>query len=152
MSLYDHDVHPHVDARHEQGPVRVAEQLPNGNVITRFNTRAALVITQMVGTMWCAYAFALLDSLALPTAVHGGLYGIVQWTASFFLQLVLLSIIMVGQEVQAKATDKRNEQNFHDVEAILHQQGEIAAHLAAQDEQILRILAAIAELRPGQQP
>jgi hypothetical protein len=47
---------------------------------------------------------------------------------------------MVGQDVQASAADKRSEQEFGDVEAILHEQGEQAAHLGAQDDKIIAIL------------
>jgi hypothetical protein len=89
---------------------------PGSPWVTRANAWLALRITRAVGTMWCAYAFAALDLLALPTAIHGGLYGIVQWTASFFLQLVLLSIIMVGQAVQATASDARAAKTFEDAE------------------------------------
>jgi hypothetical protein len=85
---------------------------------TRTNAWLAIKITRGVGTMWCAYVFAIFDVLALPTAVKGGLYGIVQWVASFFLQLVLLSIIMVGQDVQAKASDARAAKTFEDAEII----------------------------------
>jgi hypothetical protein len=68
--------------------------------------------------MWCAYAFAAFDCLALPTAIGQGLYGIVQWVASFFLQLVLLSVIMVGQNLQAEASDDRAAKTFGDTELI----------------------------------
>jgi len=37
--------------------------------------------------------------------------------AQTFLQLVLLSVIMVGQNVQAAAADKRAEATFHDASA-----------------------------------
>lgn len=87
--------------------------------MTRFNAFLAVKITRAVGTMWCAYAFALFDCLALPTAIRGGLYGIVQWVASFFLQLVLLSIIMVGQAGQSEASDARASKTFEDTEIIL---------------------------------
>lgn len=69
--------------------------------------------------MWAAYSFALFDCLALPQAIHGGMFGIVQWVASFFLQLVLLSIVMVGQNVQATAADARAEATYKDTEAML---------------------------------
>lgn len=148
-SLYRHVIHPHVAARREQGPVKVNDQLPRGNAIERFNTRAALLITRTVGTMWCAYAFAAFDLLSLPAAIRGGIATIVAWIAQTFLQLVLLSIIMVGQDVQAKAADKRNDQSFNDVEATLHGQSEIAAHQAAQDVQILQIVQALNTQTPG---
>jgi hypothetical protein len=69
--------------------------------------------------MWCAYIFAIFDCLALPTALRQGLYGIVQWVASFFLQLVLLSVIMVGQNLQSLAADARAEKTFEDTEKII---------------------------------
>jgi hypothetical protein len=49
--------------------------------------------------MWCAYAFALFDLISLPAAIRGGAVAIVSWVAQTFLQLVLLSVIMVGQNV-----------------------------------------------------
>lgn len=139
MSLYERIPHPHIAERDEQGPVKVSDQMPNGNAVNRFNSRVATVVTNAVGTMWCAYAFAVFDMLALPQAIHGGLYGIVQWVASFFLQLVLLSIIMVGQSNQAAASDKRADQTYKDAEAILHECIEMHRHLEAQDEILARI-------------
>jgi hypothetical protein len=109
--------------------VTVADQHPTGNRAQRFNTRLALLTTKVVGTMWCAYAFALIDFLALPQAIHGGMFGFVQWLASFFLQLVLLSIIMVGQNVQAAASDKQAEATYNDVEALVHEVRAIQQHL-----------------------
>jgi hypothetical protein len=140
MSLYKHVPHPHVARRREAGPVKVADQHNRSSAVARFNARFAVIITRAVGSMWCAYAFALFDIISLPDAIKAGTAAIVSWIAQTFLQLVLLSIIMVGQDVQAKASDVRNEQSFNDVEAILHGQGEQAAHLAAQDEKILAIL------------
>jgi hypothetical protein len=135
-SLYQHTAHPHVEARKESGPVKVADQHATGSVVTRFNTRLALLTTQVVGSMWCAYAFAVFDCLALPQAIQGGMFGIVQWVASFLLQLVLLSIIMVGQNVQADAADKRAESTYLDAEAILDSARQIAEHLTAQDQHL----------------
>jgi len=85
----------------------------------KVNAWLALKITKGVGTMWCAYVFAALDLLALPQAIQGGLYGMVQWTASFFLQLVLLSIIMVGQDGQSKASDARAAKTFEDTDVLI---------------------------------
>lgn len=69
--------------------------------------------------MWTAYIFALIALLGLPSALHPGGEGIVAWVAQTFLQLVLLSVIMVGQDVQARASDRRAEATFKDAEAIL---------------------------------
>ena len=143
MSLYKHVPHPHVAGRKEQGPVRVTDALPQGNPVTRFNTRAAVLTTRAVGTMWCAYAFALLAFYGLPAGLHNGPAGFVQWASSQFIQLVLLPVIIVGSAVLAAASDKLAKQQFDDVEAILHEQGQQASHLAAQDEKIVAIVAAL---------
>lgn len=139
VSLYTHIPHPHINRRKAQGPIKVHDQLPQGNAATRFNARLAILITRGVGTMWCAYLFAAFDLLALPESVKGGLFGIVQWVASFFLQLVLLSIIMVGQNIQATAADKRSQQTYTDAEAVLSEALKIQAHLEAQDAVLTKL-------------
>ena len=143
MSLYQHVPHPHLKHRAEQGPVKVGDAKPEANAVVRFNTRAAVVVTRAVGTMWCAYAFCALAFYGLPAGLHGGAAGFVQWASSQFIQLVLLPIIIVGGAVLAEATDRMNKRQFDDVEALLHGQSEQAAHLAAQDEKILAILTQI---------
>jgi hypothetical protein len=85
-----------------------------------FNAKTALLITRGVGTMACAYVFALIALLSLPAVIESGqVQVIVSWIAQTFLQLVLLSIIMVGQAVQAKASDARADKEFADTEMIL---------------------------------
>ena len=143
MSLYKHVPHPHVAGRKEQGPVRVTDALPQGNPVTRFNTRAAVLVTRGAATMWCGYAFCLLAFYGLPAGLHNGPAGFVQWASSQFIQLVLLPIILVGSAVLAEASDRMARRQFDDVEALLHGQSEQAKHLAAQDEKILAILEQI---------
>ncbi|HEX4865046.1 MAG TPA: hypothetical protein VFV02_13325, partial [Acidimicrobiales bacterium] len=63
--------------------------------------------------------------------------------SSNFLQLILLPIIIVGQNIQAKASDKRSEDTYKDADAILHEAVEIQKHLAAQDAEIERILSLV---------
>jgi hypothetical protein len=87
--------------------------------IEGFNAKLAVLITSGVGTMACAYAFAILALVSLPDAIHNGRAAIISWIAQTFLQLVLLSIIMVGQRVQSIAADARAAKTFEDVEAIL---------------------------------
>src|SRR5947208_10831250 len=94
MTIYQHIRHPRIAARHADRPVTVAEMLPRETAVSRFNTRVALLVTRAVGSMWCAYAFALFDLISLPAAIRGGAATIVQWVAQTFLQLVLLSVIM----------------------------------------------------------
>jgi hypothetical protein len=143
MTIYQHIRHPRIAARRADGPVRVADVFRRDSAANRFNTRVAIVVTAVVGSMWCAYAFALFDLLSLPDAIRGGLSTIVSWVAQTFLQLVLLSIIMVGQNVQGAAADKRAEATFHDASATLHEVAHVQGHLAAQDELLSRIAAKI---------
>jgi uncharacterized membrane protein len=65
--------------------------------------RIGLKITNLVGTMICAIIFACLSLVSLPAAIHShNLITIVGWIAQTFLQLVLLPIIMVGQNIQSQ--------------------------------------------------
>ncbi|GAA2693810.1 hypothetical protein [Streptomyces lunalinharesii] len=139
MTIYEHLPHPHIASRRAQGPVKVTDQLPAGNAVSRFNTRIAILVTRVVGSMWCAYAFALFDLISLPDAIQAGASAIVSWVAQTFLQLVLLSVIMVGQNVQAAASDRRATATFHDASATLHEVAHVQAHLAAQDALLTRI-------------
>jgi hypothetical protein len=139
--IYHH--HPRTEDRQLAGPVKVDDQHNTSTAVARFNTKIALLLTKGVGTMWCAYIFAIFDCLALPTAIKGGTYGLVQWTASFFLQLVLLSVIMVGQNVQGAASDKRAEQTYLDAEAVLQEVKEIQRHLLIQDDRIEGIISSL---------
>jgi hypothetical protein len=84
-----------------------------------FNAKFAVLITRLVGTMWCAYLFGVIALLGLGPALKPGGEGIVAWIAQTFLQLVLLSVIMVGQNVQSLASDARAANTFKDAEVIL---------------------------------
>jgi len=91
----------------------------------RFNDWLAVKITNIVGTMWCAYAFAALALISLPAALRGGTATLIAWIAQTFLQLVLLSIIMVGQKVASEKSDRQLEQTYRDAEALLKISDEI---------------------------
>jgi len=91
----------------------------------RFNDWLAIRITKIVGTMWCAYAFAGLALISLPAAIRGGTATLISWIAQTFLQLVLLSIIMVGQNIAAKKSDRQLEQTYKDSEELLKISGAI---------------------------
>jgi hypothetical protein len=136
MSLYTEVQHPHIETRVLRGPVKVIDQyaeLSKGR-FTRLDTWLAVKITAIVGTMICAYLFTILALISLPSALKTGqLIIIIAWIAQTFLQLVLLPIIIVGQNVQAAASDKRAEQTYKDADAILHHALEIQKHLHAQD-------------------
>ena len=74
----------------------------------RFNLWLAEKITSSVATMWCAYLFAGIALISLPKALQSGdSIVIVSWVAQTFLQLVLLSIIMVGQKVGSASVEQK---------------------------------------------
>ena len=135
----------------EHGPVKTEHHLakalhPTPHAIKEamgevdgFNAKFAVLITRLVGTMWCAYLFALIALIGLGPALKPGGEGIIAWIAQTFLQLVLLSVIMVGQNVQSLAADARAANTFKDAETILdrldlHTQGGLKAILDRLDE------------------
>lgn len=120
-----------------------------------FNAKVAVLLTRGVGTMACAYLFCLIALASLPAILvqagvlhksdvpsfltKAGLILIVSWIAQTFIQLVLLSVIMVGQSVQSAASDARGAHTFADTETILdrldvHTEGGLKAILDRLDE------------------
>jgi hypothetical protein len=142
-------MHPRIELRKRQRAVKVSDLMPKGtNPITRFNRWLAVKVTNGVGTMWCAYAFAALALVSLPAAIlSGNPVVIVSWISQTFLQLVLLSIIIVGQNVLAAASDKRAEATYEDADAVLHTALQIQEHLLAQDRELEKILAGVGPAR-----
>jgi hypothetical protein len=148
--IYTHEPHPHIDRRKARGPAKVDDQrkLDHPNPFVRFNARFGLKITVIVGTMWAAYLFTVLALLSAPSAfTSGNLLIIVAWIAQTFLQLVLLPVIIVGQNIQAAASDKRAEDTYRDADAVLHEAMQIQKHLEAQDAEIEKILATLDTLK-----
>jgi len=140
VNSFQHIPHPRIQERRTSGPAKVADQLPTATGSARFNSWLAVRITSGVGTMWCAYAFAALALISLPDAIKTGRPAIISWIAQTFLQLVLLSIIIVGQNIQSAASDKRATDTYKDAEAVLHEALQIQRHLDVQDDAIERIL------------
>ncbi len=118
----------------------VHKEVHGDNLAGRINTRIAVAVTKLVGSMWCAYAFALLALISLPAAIssHDPLV-IVSWIAQTFLQLVLLPIIIVGQNVLAAASDARAESDHKTLLAI-HTLTTEVHEIATQQTEILKIL------------
>ena len=107
---------------------------PSGTAWQRFNKRVAMAVTKRVGSMNCAWAFTFLALLSLPATLAGfaafshvfprvlvnqHLIALVAWIAQTFIQLVLLSVIMVGQSIQSVAADARAAKTFEDTERIV---------------------------------
>ena len=141
MSIqFQHVPHPRVAARKRSGPPKTTD------APVSVNGRIGLTLTTIVGTMWCAYFFAVLAFIALPSAAGGGLLALIQWLSQTFIQLVMLSVIMVGQNIQSRASDRRSDMTYQDADATLHEAGQIQAHLQLQDDAMNALLAKIERL------
>lgn len=93
--------------------------------------RFAVWMTNRVGTM--AFFFACVVLVTIPL-IFKATMPVVQYISSGYLQLILLPLIMVGQNLQSRAADLRAENDYEinvkaeqEVEAILH-------HLEYQNE------------------
>jgi len=153
--IYEYIRHPRVAELQSLGhPIKTNDfrKPKHDNFFTRMNARFGLKVTLVVGTMWCAYVFTIIALFALPSAIHQGTYYVVVWLSSSFLQLVLLPVIIVGQNIQARAADKRSEETYKDAEAVLRESEEIQKHLLAQDDAITSILDRLEALSGSQAP
>ena len=87
--------------------------------IRGFNKQVALFVTEKVGTMSCAYVFAIIAFVSLPEALLSeDPLEIVSWIAETFLQLVLLSIIIVGQNIQSEIAEQQAQTDRETLTAI----------------------------------
>ena len=91
----------------------VASAIHGAGSIGRFNTWLAVLVTKTVGTMWAAYVFVVIGLVSLPQAfkafINGDTVTGIAWLSQSFLQLVLLPIIIVGQNVISASQDARAE-------------------------------------------
>lgn len=152
-TLFEYIPHPHLEHRKAAGPPKVADAAAKVHGDTpwgRFNAKVGLKITLLVGTMLCGYIFALIALISLPSALKSGnLTIIIAWISSNFLQLVLLPIIIVGQNIQAAAADARAEATYTDAVAVLEEAKQIQAHLMVQDAALTRLVATVCESKPA---
>jgi hypothetical protein len=138
---FEHHPHPRIAAHRKASPPKVSD----GHV--GLNGRVALLLTTVVGTMWCAYAFAVLALVALPAALgSGNLQTVISWVSQTFIQLVMLSVIMVGQNILGQAQDRRAEMTFKDADATFHEAEQIQLHLQAQDDAMNALLDKVEKL------
>jgi len=146
--LYHYTPHPHIEKRKQRVPKEHRAPAEAMGPMARFNAYLAVKITNGVGTMWCAYLFAALAMVSLPEAVKGGTAPLIAWIAQTFLQLVLLSIIIVGQKVAGAASENRAIDTYRDAEAILSEAVEIQKHLLAQDAALQKLIASFPDQAP----
>lgn len=114
--------------------------------INAFNEKFAVILTQSVGTMWCAYLFAALALVSLPAAVAGGIATLISWIAQTFIQLVLLSVIMVGQDIQSRKTESRDIEDHNAILGEFKEIKEIHALLASSIEDLKHMHGDLHEL------
>src|SRR5580700_8002266 len=109
MSLsFEPQPHPWIAERQKVRPAKTRDE--HGGI----NGTIGLVLTTAVGTRWCAYAFALIALLVVPEAMSGGLLSFIQWLRQTFLPLLLLPVIMVGQNILRRVSDRRADQTHAD--------------------------------------
>jgi len=106
-----------------------------------FNTRFAILLTKGVGTMVCAYIFAFIAILGFPLLPFGPqALLLVQWTSQTFIQLTMLSVIMVGQAVLGRKSELQAEESFNTTKKVYADIETIMKHLDDQDALILKIV------------
>jgi hypothetical protein len=95
--------------------------------------------------MWVAYLFAAIALISLPAAIQSGnTIIIVSWIAQTFFQLVLLPIIIVGQNVIQAANDARAEADHETLTAVHQLTVEVHAINEAQSTILKQLQAASA--------
>ena len=113
----------------------------------KFNDWLAIKITDVVGSMWCAYIFTAIALISLPAAIAThNLITIVSWVAQTFLQLVLLSVILKGQNIQGERSEKviaRIDDNTDKTELIVAKIENNADKIKELSEQMTHLLKII---------
>jgi uncharacterized membrane protein len=145
---YVHHPHPQTEKRKLAAPPKVADQHVG------FNGRLGAGITRSVGTMWAFYIAAIFMALWMILAgfTWGPLHAVDPYPFAFLLflgnivQLLLMFVIMVGQQVLGAASDKRAVVTYEDAEAILHECLQMQEHLGAQDTALEGIVNGMQQL------
>jgi len=115
-------------------------QVHGSGPIGRANAWLAVLITKSVGTMYCAYLFTVIAFVALPSAIQqGSATVLINWISSNFLQLVLLPIIIVGQNLISAMQDARAEAD-HETLTALHKMNVQQLQILEGQEKILELL------------
>ncbi len=145
---YEHKPHPRIEERRSEAPPKTTDERIG------FNGRLGAAITKGVGTMWAFY-FAAVFMAAWMLWQSSISHPFDKYPFSFLLflgnivQLLLMFVIMVGQNVLGAASDKRAVQTYKDAEAILHECLELQKHLKAQDDALEDIVAKVKTVRGG---
>ena len=131
--LFHHEPHQHQPRN--VNLLMQAERATGG-----FNEKLAIWLTHSVGTMWTAYAFAMIAVVGLFAIL--GLFNplvalLVAWASQTLIQLVLLPVIMVGQNVLGRKAELQADEQFRTTMSTYHDIEQIMQHLSAQDAELL---------------
>ena len=127
--------HPHVHTRLRHGHPQIGHEYAGAS------GRLAAWITRRLGSMGTVYACVAL-TVAWMLLGSRALLGFDPYPYPFLLflgnviQLLLIFIILLGQQVLGRTGDRRAIQTFEDAEAILHDCEQIQNHLIAQDRHL----------------
>lgn len=104
-----------------------------------FNGRFAAALTKSVGTMWVVYFTTLFVLAWIALATFGPLHSRDPYPFPLLLlignvvQLLLVFVILVGQQVLGRTADKRSLQTYEDAEEIFKEVVQLHDHLVEQD-------------------
>lgn len=131
--LFRHE--PHLHQPRNVNQIMAAERAAGG-----FNEKLAIWLTNSVGTMWTAYIFAMIAVIGLFAIL--GVFNpivalLVAWASQTLIQLVLLPVIMVGQNVLGRKAELQSEEQFRTTMSTYHDIEQIMEHLCAQDAELL---------------
>lgn len=142
-TLHQHKPRPH-EVRNANHVHRMEKSdTASAGGVPAFNQRIAVFLTMYVGTMWTAYGFAALAIVGLfgvLAIIAPSAYTLVAWLSQTFIQLVLLPVIMVGQNVLNHHAELQADEQFKAVKNSEHDIEQVAVHLSKQDDVILQIL------------
>ena len=121
-----------------QHPVMIADEQ------TGLNSAIAATLTRCVGSMPALYAVLVFVGGWMALATWGPLRRVDPYPFAFLLfldnvvQLVLCSVILVGQRVLGTAADRRAVQTYENAEAIFAQVADLQEHLDRHDRVLSR--------------
>ena len=114
--------------------------------------KIALVITTAIGTMYAVYFFALFMAgwMLWQTAFTHKPFDPYPFAFLLFLgnivQLLLMPLIMVGQNIQGRHAEIRSEEEYKTTTTSYHDIEHILQHLNSQDEELIKQTKMLEEL------
>lgn len=129
------------DLKRELAPIQNTNEVHKSRLSK--TDKVALFITKRVGTMTFFYLCFVLVTIPL---FYKPSMPIIQYVSSGYLQLILLPLILIGQNLQGRHSELRAQ---HDYETNVKAEKEIEAillHLEKQHEMMLEILKRIEKL------